>query len=64
MLGFPAIAAETYAIEDTIENGNFIRNKELVPQPYVTEGIVALVSKRIRRRTASRWPGPRATLCS
>jgi len=47
VLGFPAIAAETYAIEDTIENGNFIRNKELVPQPYVTEGIVALVSKRI-----------------
>ena len=60
VLGFPAIAAETYAIEDTIENGNFIRNKELVPQPYVTEGIVALVSKKIpdeERRHGGRGRG-------
>ncbi len=47
VLGYPSIGADTYAISDTIENGIVTTNKELVPQPYVTEGIVALMSKKI-----------------
>jgi S1-C subfamily serine protease len=47
VLGFPAVAADTYVLSDTIENGVLKTNQELVPEPYVTEGIVALVSNKI-----------------
>jgi len=47
VLGFPSVAADTYILSDTIENGVLKTNQELVPQPYVTEGIVALVSNKI-----------------
>jgi serine protease Do len=47
VLGFPSVAADTYVLSDTIENGVLKTNQELVPEPYVTEGIVALVSNKI-----------------
>ncbi len=47
VLGFPAVSADTYVLSDTIENGVLKTNQELVPEPYVTEGIVALVSNKI-----------------
>jgi serine protease Do len=50
VLGFPAVAAPTYALSDTIVNGRLKTNEEIVPQPYVTDGIVALVSNKITTR--------------
>ncbi|MGA2637231.1 FHA domain-containing protein [Methylocella sp.] len=47
VLGFPSVAADTFVLSDTIENGVLKTNQELVPEPYVTEGIVALVSNKI-----------------
>ena len=48
VLGFPAVSADTYVLSDTIENGVLKTNQELVPEPYVTDGIVALVSSKIK----------------
>ncbi len=47
VLGFPSVAADTFVLSDTIENGVLKTNQELVPEPYVTDGIVALVSNKI-----------------
>jgi len=47
VLGFPAVAAKTYVLSETIENGKSKSNVHEVPQPYVTDGIVALVSNPI-----------------
>ncbi|MCW2317527.1 S1-C subfamily serine protease [Rhodoblastus acidophilus] len=44
VLGFPAIADKTVAISSTIENATVKNNMEIVPVPYVTEGIIALSS--------------------
>lgn len=47
VLGYPSVAAKTYAISEVIERGVFKTNTEIVPQPYVTEGIVATVSRKL-----------------
>jgi hypothetical protein len=47
VMGFPGIAVDTFALSETIEKGTLRTNVALVPQPYVTEGIVALVSSSI-----------------
>jgi serine protease Do len=53
VLGYPAIAATVVAVSSTIENGVYRTNTEVVPQPYVTDGIVALVSTRMGVETES-----------
>jgi S1-C subfamily serine protease/pSer/pThr/pTyr-binding forkhead associated (FHA) protein len=47
VLGYPSIAAKVLALSSTIENGTYRTSAEEVPQPYVTDGIVALVSTRM-----------------
>ncbi|MGH6937337.1 MAG: trypsin-like peptidase domain-containing protein [Methylocella sp.] len=42
-LGYPSVAGETSAISTTVENGLIRTNTDYVPQPFVSEGIVALV---------------------
>ena len=43
-LGYPAVARPTVAISSTIENGQVRQNTDVVPLPFVSEGIVALVT--------------------
>lgn len=57
VLGFPAIGADTLAVSETIENGIVKANTNLVPQPYVTEGIVALVSKKVSEKDGIKMVG-------
>jgi serine protease Do len=47
-LGYPSVAQETSAISTTIENGLIRTNTDYVPQPFVSEGIVAVVSSAIK----------------
>lgn len=47
-LGYPAVAEETVARSTTVENGQYRENTETVPLPFVTEGIVALVSPAVK----------------
>jgi serine protease Do len=47
-LGYPSVAGETSAISTTIENGLIRTNTDYVPQPFVSEGIVAVVSSAIK----------------
>ena len=47
VLGFPGVAAKTYVLSEKIENGDVKTIPEHVPEPYVTDGIVALVSSNI-----------------
>ncbi len=43
-LGYPSVARETRAISTTVENYQVRTNADVVPVPFVSEGIVALVS--------------------
>jgi S1-C subfamily serine protease len=43
-LGYPSVAADTVVTSSTIENGQLRENTDVVPLPFVSEGIVALVS--------------------
>jgi serine protease Do len=47
-LGYPSVAGETSAISTTIENGLIRTNTDYVPQPFVSEGIVAVISSAIK----------------
>lgn len=47
VLGYPAVAAKTYAYAPVIENGAYRTRQEEIPKPYVTEGSVALLSTRM-----------------
>lgn len=44
VLGYPSVARKTVAIGSHIENGQWRRNKDVVPVPFASDGIVALVS--------------------
>jgi serine protease Do len=48
VLGYPGIAQKVVASNTTIENGQARLNTDVVPIPFVSEGIVALVSPRIK----------------
>ncbi|QBR72023.1 phosphopeptide-binding protein [Beijerinckiaceae bacterium] len=43
-LGYPSVARSAIAFNSTIENGQIRKNEDIVPLPFVSEGIVALVS--------------------
>ncbi|MDQ6703031.1 MAG: trypsin-like peptidase domain-containing protein [Pseudomonadota bacterium] len=47
VLGYPEVAQAVVASNTTIENGQIRQNTGTVPIPFVSEGIVALVSPRI-----------------
>jgi hypothetical protein len=47
-LGYPSVAADTVVTSSTIENGQLRENTDVVPLPFVSEGIVALVSPHAR----------------
>jgi len=47
-LGYPSVAEKMVAISSTIENGQYRENTDVVPVPFVSEGIVALLSPRER----------------
>jgi serine protease Do len=47
-LGYPSVAADTIVTSSTIENGQLRENTDVVPLPFVSEGIVALVSPHSR----------------
>ncbi|HXW71914.1 MAG TPA: trypsin-like peptidase domain-containing protein [Methylocella sp.] len=47
-LGYPAVAADTVVKSTTRENGVSRENEEYLPLPFVSEGIVALVSPHAR----------------
>jgi serine protease Do len=48
VLGYPGVAQKVVASNTTIENGQSRQNTDIVPIPFVSEGIVALVSPRIK----------------
>lgn len=48
VMGFPGIAVGTYAMSETIETGKLKTNVELLPKPYISEGIVAMVSEKLK----------------
>ncbi|MGH6838049.1 MAG: trypsin-like peptidase domain-containing protein [Methylocella sp.] len=47
-VGFPSVAAPTVARSDTIENGQYREITDVVPQPFVSEGIVAVISPAVK----------------
>ncbi|MCI0465395.1 MAG: S1C family serine protease, partial [Beijerinckiaceae bacterium] len=47
-LGFPAVATPTVASSSTIEGGQYRTITDVVPQPFVSEGIVAVISPAVK----------------
>ncbi len=47
-LGFPSVATPTVATSSTIENGQPRTITDVVPQPFVSEGIVAVISPAVK----------------
>ena len=47
-VGFPSVAAPTVARSDTIEGGQYREITDVVPQPFVSEGIVAVISPAVK----------------
>jgi len=47
VIGYPQISSESFAVTKSVANGQVETTETLVPQPYVTEGIVAVVSNKI-----------------
>lgn len=47
-MGFPSVATKTIAVSSTIENGQYRQNIDEVPQPYVSEGIVSVISPAVK----------------
>jgi serine protease Do len=47
-VGFPSVATPTVARSDTIENGQYREITDVVPQPFVSEGIVAVISPAVK----------------
>jgi serine protease Do len=47
-LGFPSVATPTVATSSTIEAGQYRTITDVVPQPFVSEGIVAVISPAVK----------------
>ncbi|MGH6841241.1 MAG: trypsin-like peptidase domain-containing protein, partial [Methylocella sp.] len=47
-VGFPSVAAPTVARSNTIEAGQYREITDVVPQPFVSEGIVAVISPAVK----------------
>ena len=47
-VGYPSVAATTVASSATIEAGQYRTNTDIVPQPFVSEGIVSVISPSVK----------------
>ncbi len=47
-LGYPSVATPTVATSSTIENGQVRQNTDVVPQPFVSVGNVAVISPAVK----------------
>ncbi|MGH6812274.1 MAG: trypsin-like peptidase domain-containing protein [Methylocella sp.] len=56
-VGFPAVAAPTVAESETIENGQNRQIRDEVPQPFVSEGIVAVISPAVKTENGVTFGG-------
>jgi len=50
VVGFPDVSVPTLAVSQTIENRQRREIKDIVPQPYVTEGNVAVISPAVKTK--------------
>jgi serine protease Do len=56
-VGFPSVATPTVAVSDTIENGQYRQIRDEVPQPFVSEGIVAVISPAVKTENGVTFGG-------
>lgn len=56
-IGFPAVASEVFARSSTIENQQYRQITDIVPQPFVSEGIVAVVSPAVKSENGVSFGG-------
>ncbi|MGO8738805.1 trypsin-like peptidase domain-containing protein [Rhodoblastus sp.] len=62
VLGYPDIAAKTFAVTEKFVDAQLKTTDSFVPEPYVTEGIIAIVSNQILAKDGVTMYGPQGNM--